>query len=249
MALASCAVAMPTQAQVPTQVQVPTDLGFQPPPVGSPGNREAGGVRSDTCASVTERAGLTAIVPDTNVGLTTQASPQLFAYIPSNSADFAELRLLDEATGEDVYVSAIAMPPAPGSDYSYRASILSLPLPATVTLEPGKDYLWALLLVCNADNRAEDIVVTAVVQRASDAYLDTLPTEARQQLSEVASASPTERLTIYSEAGLWQDLLGQLAVLVDQDAATYGPLWADLLSDQGLEGIAAAPIVAPSDAP
>lgn len=226
---------------LPAQAQILTELGFQAPPVGSPGNREAGSGRSDTCASLSEHAGLTAIVPETNVGLTTQATPQLFAYIPSNNAAFAELRLLKDATGEDVFVSQVSMPPAPSPGFIHGSSTLSLSLPETVTLEPGENYLWALMLVCNATNRAEDIAVMAVVQRADSAYLSGLPDEVIQQLRTLDQASDAERLLAYSSAGLWQDLLTELSVLVEADPDTYSPLWTSLLTDQGLGGIADAP--------
>lgn len=229
-------------ATLPAQAQIPTELSFQAPPVGSPGNREAGSGRSDTCADLTEQAGLTAIVPETNVGLTTQASPQLFAYIPTNNAAFAELRLLKESTGEDVYISEVSMPAATTPGFAHKASILSLTLPATVALEPGENYLWALMLVCNDTNRAEDIVVTAVVQRADSDYLSTLSTEVSDQLSALDSASAGEKLTLYSSAGLWQDLLAQLSTLATADPATYGSVWSDLLTSQGLGAIADAPL-------
>lgn len=226
---------------LPAQAQILTELGFQAPPVGSPGNREAGSGRSDTCASLSEQAGLTAIVPETNLGLTTQATPQLFAYIPSNNAAFAELRILNDATGEDVFVGQVSMPPATTPGYLHGSSTLSLSLPTTVTLEPGENYLWALMLVCNATNRAEDIAVMAVVQRADNDYLSTLPDEVSQQLSTLNQASDAERLLTYSSAGLWQDLLAELSVLVAAEPETYGPLWSSLLTEQGLGRIADAP--------
>lgn len=229
-------------ATLPIQAQIPTELSFQAPPVGSPGNREAGSGRSDTCADLTEQAGLTAIVPETNVGLTTQATPQLFAYIPTNNAAFAELRLLKESTGEDVYVSEVSMPAATTPGFAHKASTLGLSLPATVALEPGENYLWALMLVCNADNRAEDIVVTAVVQSVDSAYLSSLPAEVSDQLSALDKASDDEKLTTYSSAGLWQDLLAELSTLVAEDSATYTPLWSELLTSQGLGAIADAPL-------
>ncbi|HIK43534.1 MAG TPA: DUF928 domain-containing protein [Leptolyngbyaceae cyanobacterium M65_K2018_010] len=233
---------------LPAQAQLSTELSFQAPPVGSPGNREAGGVRSDTCANTSEQAGLTALVPATNVGLTTQATPQLFAYIPTNNAIFAELRLIQESTGDEVYMANVSMPAVstPGAAYAHQGSILNLSLPASVTLAPGENYLWALMLVCNPDNRAEDIVVTAVVQRADQGYLSTLSAEVGKQLSAVGTASEGEKLITYSSAGLWQDLLTELFALVKADPATYGPVWRDLLTDQGLGAIANAPLYSSS---
>jgi hypothetical protein len=229
-------------AVLPAKAQISTALAFQAPPMGSPGNREAGSGRSDTCASLTDQAGLTAIVPETNLGLTTKATPQLFAYIPSNNAAFAELRLLKDSTGEDVYISQVSMPPATTPGYAHGASTVSLSLPTTVALEPGEDYLWALMLVCNVTNRAEDIVVTAVVQRADNAYLSTLPAEVSSRLNVLNTVSDSEKLTIYRSAGLWQDLLAQLSALMIADPATYGAQWSELLTEQGLGAIADAPL-------
>lgn len=240
----ACLGLLSLSAGLPAQAQITTDLSFQAPPVGSPGNREAGSGRSDTCVALTEQAGLTALVPDTNVGLTTQSSPQLFAYVPSNSAEFAELRLIKESSSEEIYVAEVQMPRATASEatHTYQSAVLSLALPSSVSLEPGENYLWALMLVCNSDNRAEDIVVTAVVQRADATYLNTLSASVAEQLNAVESAPDNERLIAYSAAGLWQDLLAELSSLVERDPAIYEPVWNDLLTEQGLGAVASVPL-------
>ena len=96
---------------------------FKAPKVGAPGNREAGAARSDTCASTASSSGLTAIVPTSNVGLTTQAYPTFFAYIPANNAVRTEFRLMDEETGEETLVGQIQMPKADAANapYKYKA--------------------------------------------------------------------------------------------------------------------------------
>lgn len=242
-------------AFLPLEVQVASaQARFNAPQrISAPGNRESGALRSDTCASTTAHSGLTAIVPETNVGLTTQAGPTLFAYVPPNNAEWAELRLFEEASGEEVLAAKVALPTATDStaDYQHVASVVSIPLPASgeSALATGKSYLWALMVVCNGDNRAEDIVVTSVVQRVGDDYLQTLSPEVAQKLNAVASASDEEKLSTYGSAGIWQDLLSEVASLAEADPSTYEATWVSLLTDQGLSGIATAPIYESSLSP
>ena len=228
----------------PASAQIETVVNFQAPPMDSPGNREAGGQRDDSCADVTDTTGLIALVPDTNIGLTTQASPNLFAYVPSNNAERAELRIFQEATGEEVFAGQVVLPENPiGSAYQYQAAIVSMPLlSGPVTLESDENYLWALMLVCNVDNRAADIVVDVVVQRVGDNYLNTLPPEVNKQLINLGSASKDEKLATYSSAGVWQDLLLELSALVQESSGVYGTTWMELLTNQGMGTIADAPI-------
>ena len=113
---------------------------------------------------------------------------------------------------------------------------------AAIALQPGENYLWTLLLVCNNEERARDIVVDAVVQPVDAAYLNTLPADINQQLANIDSASSAEKLAVYSAAGLWQDLLTELAVLIQTDADTYQPIWSQLLAQQDLASFANVPI-------
>jgi hypothetical protein len=228
----------------PASAQIETLVQFAPPPMSSPGNREAGGQRHDTCADTTNASGLMALVPESNVGLTVQASPNLFAYVPPNNAEQAELRIFEEETGEEVFAGKVALPTSPaGSEYSYREAIVNMPLEALpVTLQPGQNYLWALMLVCNRNNRAEDIVVDVVVQRIGDEYLDTLTTEVAAPLAGEDPVAADAELTLYADAGLWQDLLAVLAARKQAEPERYTAVWSDLLTAQGMGAIADAPI-------
>jgi hypothetical protein len=221
---------------------------FKAPKVGAPGNREAGASRSDTCASTVSSRGLTAILPTTNLGLTTQPYPTFFAYIPSNNAVKAEFRLIEEETGEEIFVGQIQMPKADDSNaiYKNKASVVRMPLPKASSakgLEAGKNYLWALMVVCNANNRAEDIVVTGVIQRVDAEYIQTLDPETKQKLNRVNEVSDREQLSIYASAGIWHDMLADVSMLLKQNPATYGEEWKSLLSDQGLGSISSVPVV------
>ena len=57
-----------------------------------------GAVRRDTCATTTDTSGLVALLPESNLGLTTKAFPTFVAYIPSNNAERIEFRLYEEET-------------------------------------------------------------------------------------------------------------------------------------------------------
>ncbi len=229
--------------------QIETVVNFQPPPMSSPGNREAGGQRSDTCVDTADTTGLVALVPDTHISLTTAASPNLLAYVPPNNAQRAELRILKEATGEAVFIGQVALPEnttpeaTAHASYRYQAAIANIPLAAQpVVLEPGESYIWALMLVCNSDNRAEDIVVDVVIRRADEDYLSTLSHDVTEQLINIEMATDEVKLITYSSAGIWQDLVSELAVLMQQQPERYKPTWSELLTNQGMAAIVNAPI-------
>jgi hypothetical protein len=224
--------------------QITTIAQFQPPPMSSPGNREAGGQRDDTCTDTTDTNGLLAIVPSSNIGLTTQPSPDLFAYVPPNNAQSAEIRVFKEATNEEVFVSEISLPKnLAGSEYQNQSSIVQIPLSATtLTLEPDENYLWALFIVCNPDNRAEDIVVDVAVRRAGNLYLNTLPEDLKSRLATVESASNADKLETFGTAGIWYDLLAAVNRLATTDPALHDSIWTTLLAEQGMEKIVDTPV-------
>jgi hypothetical protein len=228
----------------PAVAQLEGVTTFNIPDQDAPGNRTSGGIRSDTCADTADTSGLMALVPDTNVGLTTKSNPDLFAYVPPNNAERAELRIFSESTGEEVYAGTVSLPAnASGADYANKAAVVSMPLSSgAVSLQPGENYLWALMLVCNGENRAEDIVVQAVVQQIGDDYISSLPEDVSKSLSTVNYSSDDEKLATYSSAGLWQDLLAELAPLADADPAVYGSVWIDLLTNQGMGSVAEMPV-------
>jgi hypothetical protein len=222
--------------------------GFQPPKSGAPGNREAGAARSDSCASTANSSGLTALLPTSNLGLTTKPFPTFYVFIPANNAQKVEFRLLEEVSGQEIFTGQVSMPKAemPNADYKHKASIVELALPQTGNpkgLAEGKNYLWALLVVCNAQNRAEDIVITGVVQRIGEEYVKTLDPQIQLKLKSVNRVSAQERLSVYGSAGIWQDLLADVASLMQKNPASYSDNWKTLLSEQGLAAIATTPIV------
>ncbi len=129
------------------------------------------------------------------------------------------------------------------SAYRHSAAIVSMKLPTdTVTLQPDQNYLWALMLVCNSRDRAEDIVVDVTIQRIGSAYEQQLADDLAAQLSNLEVADDIDRLSVYTQAGLWQDLITDLAALAQADPEQYSPVWTNLLTNQGLGAIATMPL-------
>lgn len=221
---------------------------FVAPPVSAPGNREAGTARNNACATIEADQRLTALIPDTNIGLTTQALPTFFVYVPANNAEGAELRLYEADSGVEVYAGQLTLPAADdtAAEYRYPPQILKLAMSEDalpLTLDPGKNYIWSVMLVCNEDDRADDIITASIVQRTDTPYLQTLAPDLRNQLANVDSTTAAAQLIAYGEAGIWHELLATLAVLVASDPSTYTNDWNTLLEEQGLGAIANTPIV------
>lgn len=232
---------------IATLEPVSAQVRFVAPPVSAPGNREAGTSRNNGCATIAENQRLTLLIPETNIGFTTQALPSFFVYVPANNAEWVELRLYEADSGEEVYAGQVSLPlVAVAADYRYQSTILKLTVPEddfALMLDPGKDYIWSVMLVCNADDRADDIIAAGTLQRTDTAYLQTLDPALRDQLANVEGVSTEVSLTVYGEAGIWHELLATLASLAASDPSTYTSDWNTLLEQQGLGAIANAPIV------
>lgn len=208
---------------------------FKPPQRGLPGRREGAGTRDPIVCVQGKPSQLTALLPATNLGLTTAAYPRFFWFAPKSKAKFAEFTLsevnekLEDQT--PVYKTIFAIAGTPG--------VASLPLPSHANIPPlavGKDYHWSVALICNPNDRARDIKVDGWVQRvAPDARLT----------NQLAKAALADRVSLYASNGLWFDTL---TTLVDQrcaspkDAALINS-WAALLKSVQLGAIAEQPLL------
>ncbi|MGA7935617.1 MAG: DUF928 domain-containing protein [Kovacikia sp.] len=210
-------------------------IEFKPPRRGVPGRREGAGTRSPQ-ACVQGNLRLTALMPPTNLGLTTAAYPRFFWYIPKTRAKLAEFSLaeINEATGSvkvPVYKTTFGIAGVPG--------VASLPLPRHATIPPltvGQDYRWSLALICNPDRREQDIKVDGWVQRI---------TPNAELTEKLAKATATDRPLIYANSGIWFDTLTSLADLhcANPQNTSHSASWAELLKSVKLAAIATQPLV------
>lgn len=127
---------------------------------GLPGRRVSGASRLPSTACAQDSEPLVAIIPENNLGTTAVAEPTLWLSIPEiTSAKQLEFYLFN-AQDEIIYQNNFTI--APGAD------LMGLDL-ATMTnapkLEVDQRYRWAASIVCNPDNRSENISVEGWVDR------------------------------------------------------------------------------------
>ena len=207
---------------------------FKPPRRGLPGRREGAGTRDPFVCVQGTPSSLTALLPATNLGLTTAEYPHFFWFMPQTKAKFAEFTLaaVNDRMEERafVYKTIFSIAGTPG--------IASLALPGNASIPPlvvGKDYHWSVSLICKEDDRSKDIRVDGWVQRvALDANLT----------KQLATAKPSDRAQIYATNGIWVDTVTTLAdqrCLSPKDA-TLTNSWAELLKSVQLGAIADQPL-------
>lgn len=183
---------LPNTLGKPTRtVQSGTRLRLKLPPVGSPGRRVPGASRGTTCLARNQR--LKALLPQSNIGLTTVANPTLYFFIPQTSAATMELVIQNEE--EEIIYQQNYKP-------SLKAGIVGLSLPPN-SLAVDKIYRWNLSIICNPENRSQDKTIEGAIKRVNNPSL----------MKKLRLAKPYERLRLYAEAGIWYEALDTLAKL------------------------------------
>jgi len=162
-----------------------------PPSLGIPGRRVPGASRGMGCIATNQR--LTALVPKSNLGLTTLANPTLYFFVPQNSA--AKLELVVQNENEQIVYQQKYKP-------NSKAGVIGIPLPPD-TLVVNQKYRWYFSISCNPENRGLDKIVEGTIQRVENSSL----------MTKLQQASPEERILLYAEAGIWHDALDTLARL------------------------------------
>ncbi|WP_102177568.1 DUF928 domain-containing protein, partial [Fischerella thermalis] len=206
-------------------------LKLKLPPRGAPGKRRTGAATRDSCPELANKnEPLTALVPGTNLGLTVAERPTFWFYVPYPPTNRLSVEfLLRDKEDNEVYRETLPLLETPG--------IISVRFPETTPpLEIQKLYSWRFSVICNPTNRAEDVFVNGKVERVP---------LAPALKSQLAAATPRERIALYAENGLWFDTLTHLTELYrthPKDEALKVD-WADLWQGVGLEYISSKPLV------
>jgi Domain of Unknown Function (DUF928) len=166
---------------------------------GLPGRRISGGSRGQTEACLMSPDNLVALMPESNVVTTASETPTLWFYMPqTNSSSSIEFSMFNQQD-ELIYTKQL-----PANE---QAGIVGLTLNASelvLELEINQTYRWHLAVVCDTEDRSEDIWVEGNLQRIE------APATLAQQLS---MASATERPSVYWAAGLWHEAMTDIAML------------------------------------
>jgi Domain of Unknown Function (DUF928) len=183
---------------------------------GPVGSRESGGVRGGCTTSANK---LTTLVPANNIGDTTLAYPQLFAYVPPTKAKVMELMVKDTTNGayKELYSTQIPIPATGG--------IVTIPLSekgGQPPLEVGKQYHWSLSIVCDADDFSGNPTAEGWIRR-----VESSPTLTTQ----LQTVTPDARPALYADAGIWYETIASIVELRKTRPAdpTIQQDWEDLL--------------------
>jgi len=175
---------------------------------------------------------LTALIPESNVGITVAKHPTFFFYIPDANLALvkgADLVILDQ-NRQVVYQKTVKL--------KSRDRIVSVALsdsPSLPTLEVGKSYNWLFSIDFDEMDRSGGIYLTGWIKRVS------LDSKLQHKLN---TALPQQKPAIYASNGLWYDALASLAKLRCSypDHANFSSDWESLLQQVGLPEIAKKPL-------
>ncbi|WP_224086219.1 DUF928 domain-containing protein [Nostoc sp. MS1] len=163
--------------------------------------------------------------------LTTAANPTFFFYIPQTPKPIQGLEfvLRDSESVTPLYKKSF-QPVG-------QAGIVSITIPAQqASLKTGKSYNWSFSMICDSQNRDQDLFMKGKIERVQDENL-------AEQIQE--TNQPLDQAIIYATAGFWENALSTLANLRrqrpnDQEVKKY---WTDLLSSVELTDVADQPLL------
>jgi hypothetical protein len=209
---------------LPTAAKAETESGMNN---GMPTYRRDGGSRGpeEQCV-VGESQNMVAIIPENPVSLTASTSPKLFFYIPKTEGEKTLEFVLRNEQDRLMYEAFLT---ANGS------GIISVEIPAEVQaklLEKKQDYHWYLSMICNAEQRSQDLVVEGWMR----------PSEIAPNIKQkLAEADVVEQAELYHQQGLWHDALSVLAS--GKYTHAVANKWSKLLKSVGLGELASEPFV------
>ena len=215
----------PMQA-VPAPILLSQNVNFKPPDVTAPDNRQGGTHRG---CKLRDGLSITPLIPESNIGLTLTESPTFFVYVSQPAAQ-VEFILLNEDESEVVYETTLK---------NDKAGIVGVSLSEkdqTKNIEVGKRYVWSFALACDPLERSGDYIVKGIVQRIE-------PQETLK--SDLANPDRMAKVIAYAKNGIWYETLATLAEMrrLAPDDSRLTTEWTQLLQSQGLESIAAQPLV------
>ncbi len=198
-------------------------INFEPPPgQGAPSETLGGASRGPQC--LPHELPLRVLVPETiqgvKYGLTVEASPTFFVYIPETVATQIEFIVTDNQPyphGKIIDERVLDIPTKPG--------VMKINLQGN--LEPNQYYEWAVYLKCPG------IPVTDAFSLPSSGWIKRVILEEDVQ-QKVTQSSHLEQAQIYAERGIWFDSLAQLYQQVQKtpDNATLRGSWFQFLNSE-----------------
>jgi hypothetical protein len=200
------------------QIQEGNVLHVTPSGIGAPSNREQAATRDQNCLNGKK---VVALIPENQLGLTAMERPTLLFHIPPTLAPNIKVTLEDNS-GTTLYAKTFKTPKKTGyvafkfSDFKDSPSLTS-----------GKTYRWLLTLLCNPHAPSANVTVFGNIRRIE---LDPILT------SELKTAKPGDRATLYAVNGLWYDTAATLAEALQANPtnSALAQDWKELVKSIGL---------------
>ncbi|MGL5942941.1 MAG: DUF928 domain-containing protein [Waterburya sp.] len=204
---------------------------FNPPAGDKPKISTGGASRSHgQCINQAENSALpfAALIPTSALGLTVASHPTLLAYLPETNASKVLFSWQDE-NNQEHYQTILPI--------ENKTGIISLTLPEDAPpLEVGKNYQWALAVMCDGRLQPDSPMIQGQIKRV----------EITSSLSDrLKNANPLETAALYAEAGIWYETVATLAQLTanQPNNSDIKSNWQNLLTSVGLEKVATTPLV------
>jgi hypothetical protein len=208
-----------------------TQVSFKPPANdrNPPKTVGAGSRQENQCTSSQDPSSpsLLPIAPINTYGLTVAAHPTFFVYIPKTSAKSVILSIKDE----NLRYHSQAIFSITGSE----GIVGFKPAQSTPPLEVGKNYQWAVVLLCGEKIGPNDPAVSSWVRR-----IDIPANIKNQSLPQTV----LQKASWYGEQGIWYDMLFSIAQAQysQPDKPKIKTIWSDLMTSTGFEAIATQPV-------
>ncbi len=203
---------------------------FDPPAEDMPRRTTGGASRTiSQCVNQLEDGDIpfSALLPASTQGLTAASHPTILAYLPETDAQKVFFSWREE-NNQDHYQTILPI--------TQRGGIISLNLPENAPpLEVGKNYQWAIAIMCDDRLQPDSPMVQGQVQRVE------LASAIESRLDNDISLN---NAALYGETGLWYEMLATLAQLktAQPNNQNLALNWSNLLSSVGLAEVAEAPL-------
>ena len=203
---------------------------FDPPTEDMPRKSTGGASRTiSQCVDPLEYDDIpfSALLPASTQGLTAASHPTILAYLPETDAQKVFFSWRDE-NNQDHYQAILPI--------TKRSGIISLNLPEDAPpLEVGKNYQWAIAIMCNDRLQPDSPMVQGQVKRVE------LASAIQSRLDHDISLN---NAAIYGETGLWYETVATLAQLkkAQPNNQNLALNWSNLLTSVGLAEVAEAPL-------
>ena len=206
-------------------------LRFKVPGIRPSRNLQGGAARGNCTLSGAKKIEMKALLPNTNLGLTTTGKPTFFFQVSPTSVEEAKFILLNAEGDTIIYEKTFPLTKTGG--------VLSFTLPADAdALEVGKEYTWELAVLCDPDDQVGNPRVQGSIKRIEPSSMFT---------QKLANTPVRDRVLLYAEGdqnstvegGFWYDALKSLADLrlANPNDPTLISDWQELLNSAGLNAI------------